>query len=102
MKDEWTAYTETKQEMMMMMIGMITCEGGGGEGRRDVFVYCKYHKYNNAKGECLVHLCKVIRKLSKRNIEIRKCQRESIGSCTRNVWKCLIYLLWGISFVCLC
>ena len=37
MKDQWTAYTEMKQEVMMM-IGMIICEGRGEE-RKDVYVY---------------------------------------------------------------
>ena len=32
MKDQWTAYTEMKQEVMMM-IGMIICEGGGKKGK---------------------------------------------------------------------
>ena len=32
MKDQLTAYTEMKQEVMMM-IGMIICEGGGRKER---------------------------------------------------------------------
>ena len=37
MKDQWTAYTEMKQEVMMM-IGMIICEGGGGRKERCIRV----------------------------------------------------------------